>query len=582
MKKLAIVFFLLISIKFTLADVVINELMYDPAGNEYDFEYLELYGQEDISNWYLEGIDFTFPANTSINDYLVIANTLNDSGDDNDFLDRYPDVNCSFEYTGTLSNDGETIILRDNNNNIIDLVTYEDVVNENHSLERIDINKNSNDPSNWAESILGGTPGQENSVSFISGCDWMVSIIINNTVSDDPEWQIRASKLEGDGKANITIKHWVEDHDGDIIKTYSDINIENALSQSTSNKYSPSLNKGQGFFIKANITNISCNDKDSSNNFVSELIFVPEEQSSYSLNSSINILSVSPSNIEFGDIVKANINVYRGDTLKYAVYAYIENDDEKEISEKSTMHFKNKFTNYTLTVPIQLKPNCDEDYDDGEHILIIEGLDLIATEIIEIEGIKNSLCDTAASGTSSTSSSSSRKKFSYELISRPNEIEAGKEFEIQVKLINENKEGHYVDIWSYVYRGSKSYTGHRQDNLQTIFLPAESSRTAVLKNLIEEADPGDYKLKIKMIRDDYKTEKEITQTIKVIEYEAEEINEQDLEIEDNINEENTRKFIPNQDPLIVYESNSYKSKRLVPFFIIGLLGFFSIILVWRR
>ena len=585
MHKLVLCFLVLILIDSVLADVVINEIMYDPEGNEYDFEYIELYGEgEDISNWYFEGIDFIFPANTQINGYLVIANTLNESGDNNDFLDRYPHINCSFEYTGTLSNDGETIILRDNSDHIIDLVTYDDWVNENHSLERVNINGYSNDPNNWEKSILGGTPGQENSVSFVSGCDWIISIIINSTVSNDPEWQIRASKLEGEGKANITIKHWVENYDGSIVKTYSDINIEDALTQSTSSKYSPSLNKGQGYFIKANITNISCSDRYTSNNYISELIFVPGEQGTYSLNSSINILDVSPDSAEFGDIVKVNINVYRGDTAKYAVYTYIENDDEKEVSEKSTMHFKNKFTNYTITVPVQLKPNCNKKYDDGEHNIIIEGLDLIDKTAIEIEGTKSSLCEDSGSS-SSTSSSSSSKGFNYNLEEKPLNIEVGKEFEIRVNLENEDIESHEIDIWSYVYRGSKSYTGNRQDNLKTVFLPAKSSKTAALKNLIEEAEPGDYKLKIKMLRDDYKTEKEITQTIEVIENiekQIKEIEEQISNEKEKNNSQKTGAFIPNQEPLIIYESSSYKSKKLVPFFIIGLLGFFSIILIWRR
>jgi hypothetical protein len=582
MYKLILYLLVFILIDSVLADVVINELMYNPAGDEYDFEYIELHGEgEDISGWYFEGIDFAFPANTSISNYLVIANTLNDSGPGNDFLDRYPDVNCSFEYTGALSNTGETVILRDNNGNIIDLVTYDGSVNENHSLERIDINGNSNNPNNWAESASGGTPGRENSVSFISGCDWMLSVIINNTVSDDPEWQIRASKLEGDGKANITIKHWVEDHNGNTAKTYSDISIENALSQSTSGKYSPSLNKGYGYFIKANITNISCNDKDNSNNFVYELIFVPGEQGSYSLNSSINILEVSPDSAEFGDIIDVEINVYRGDTLKYAVYAYVEDDHGKKVSEENTMHFKNKFTNYTLTIPIQLDLNYDEDYEDDDYVIIVEGLDTEDTTEISLDG-KSSECRTTTSASSGSSGSSSTKGFNYNLEEKPNNIEAGEEFEIKINIENKDKEGHEFDIWSYVYRGSKSYTGNRQDNLKTVYLPAQTSKIIALKNLMEEAEPGDYNLKIKIKRDDYKTEKEITTTIKVIEKEPEETEEQDSDADEENTYQETRPFIPNQNPLVLYESTSYKAKRLIPFLIIGLLALFSIILVWRR
>ncbi|MBW2965512.1 lamin tail domain-containing protein [Candidatus Woesearchaeota archaeon] len=580
MYKLFLYFLVLVLIDSVIADVVINELMYNPAGNEYDFEYIELYGQgEDISNWYFEGIGFTFPSNTAINNYLVIANTLNDSGENNDFLDRYPNTNCNHEYTGTLLNTGETIILRDNNDNIIDVVTYDDWVNENHSLERIDIDGYSSDPNNWLQSIEGGTPGQENSISVTSGCDWTILIILNGTVFEDPKFKIKAMKLKGNEKANLTIEKWIEDSTGNIDKTYSPWNIENILNYKTSSEYSPSLAKGDAYFIKANITNSTCNDINLSNNFVSAMFFVVDEEQSTNPLSSIQILD-SPSSAEFGDIVDVKVNVYRGDTLKYAVYAYIENG--KKVTDKTTMHFKNKFTNYTLTIPIQLDLNCDEDYDDDDYTIVIEGLDQEAKKTIDLNG-RSSECNKKSPSTSSSSTAStSSSKFTYKLISKPNKIETNNPFETEVRLTNNENKDINIDIWSYVYRGSKCYSGNREENQQNFLLEKQESRTVKLENTVPEAEPGDYKLKVKIRKDNQKTTKDITESIEIIEKEIEESYEIE---EDSITKENIykeRPFIPNQDPLIIYESNSYKTKRLVPFFIIGLLCFFSIILIWRH
>lgn len=115
-------------------------------------------------------------------------------------------------------------------------------------------------------------------------------------------------------------------------------------------------------------------------------IFLSEET-----NSSIQILD-SPSKADFGNIVKVKINVYRGDTNKYAIYAYAEEDDGTDVSEKSSMHFKSKFTNYTLTVPIQLKFNCKEYYKREDYVIVVEGLGLRAEKEIELDG-KSSNCE---------------------------------------------------------------------------------------------------------------------------------------------------------------------------------------------
>src|SRR4051794_39518832 len=60
--------------------VTFNEIMYHPATNEANLEWIELYNQlsydMDISNWKIDGgIDFTFPEGTRIKGrgYLVIA-----------------------------------------------------------------------------------------------------------------------------------------------------------------------------------------------------------------------------------------------------------------------------------------------------------------------------------------------------------------------------------------------------------------------------------------------------------------------------------------------------------------------------
>src|SRR3989344_6246486 len=110
-------FFVLVGMALLLcstveARVLITEIMYNPDGNEQDFEFIELFGNESVAGWYFEGIDFVFP-NTTIEGYVVIAADANQSSY------RYG-TNISFDFKGSLKNTGETLILRNGKGEIID------------------------------------------------------------------------------------------------------------------------------------------------------------------------------------------------------------------------------------------------------------------------------------------------------------------------------------------------------------------------------------------------------------------------------------------------------------------------------
>ncbi len=86
--------------------------------------------------------------------------------------------------------------------------------------------------------------------------------------------------------------------------------------------------------------------------------------------SSIEITK-APSSARFGEIIMVEAEIYRGDTGKYAVYAYI--SGQKTISETTTFHANDKFTEYDLTIPIAIKNNCVEE-EEREYNVVMEGL----------------------------------------------------------------------------------------------------------------------------------------------------------------------------------------------------------------
>ncbi|MGH1492661.1 MAG: lamin tail domain-containing protein [Acidimicrobiales bacterium] len=159
------------------SDVVISELMYNPA-DEAPVEFLEVANRgetpEDISGWCLAtGISFCFPADTVIEpgQHLVVT----------DELAAFPDVYGATvvpvgEYSGGLSNGGETVELLDDGGALIDIVDYDDASpwpaapdGNGPSLELVDLSSDNNQAESWLTSIAasGNSVGAPNSVTGV-------------------------------------------------------------------------------------------------------------------------------------------------------------------------------------------------------------------------------------------------------------------------------------------------------------------------------------------------------------------------------------------------------------------------------
>jgi len=151
-------------------NIVINELHYNPSttqGLDYDYEFLELYNLEDFTvnlkgYFFTDGLEHVFTEDTFIgaNSYLLLAKNSQ----------TYTN---SIQWTnGSLSNDGEVIILRNCDFEIADQISYDDSTpwdsepdGSGPSLELISPELDNSEASNWSASInTGGTPGYANSI----------------------------------------------------------------------------------------------------------------------------------------------------------------------------------------------------------------------------------------------------------------------------------------------------------------------------------------------------------------------------------------------------------------------------------
>lgn len=151
---------------------VFNEIHYHPAGNSHSNEFVELYNQlsvdVDLSGWELDGgVAFTFPEGTVITggSYLVVA------ADPGELQAATGFGQALGPYAGRLDNNGESLVLKNNNGRVMDALVYGDAAlwplapdGSGASLGKIDPLQSSTPAANWeGGSIPGGTPGRHNS-----------------------------------------------------------------------------------------------------------------------------------------------------------------------------------------------------------------------------------------------------------------------------------------------------------------------------------------------------------------------------------------------------------------------------------
>jgi hypothetical protein len=156
--------------------VVINEINYHSSDDFDSGDWVELYNNSnqniDLSQWkFMDSDDshiFTISDGVVIESggYLILCR------DSSDFSQIYPDVeNYIGEIDFGLSNGGELLRLIDNDEGLVDFVTYDDSApwplepdGEGRTLELLNPSLDNNNVENWVFSgIELGTPGQQNS-----------------------------------------------------------------------------------------------------------------------------------------------------------------------------------------------------------------------------------------------------------------------------------------------------------------------------------------------------------------------------------------------------------------------------------
>jgi hypothetical protein len=403
------IFILILSLFSTLiltsshvSALIINEVLYNPndeQGSDSNGEWIELYTSEavDLSGWVLKDRGSSNNSLSSFlepDSYIIIV----------DNLTNFNKIwNCSslvLEGSLGLSNSGDEIWLW-NQSSLQDYLNYSDIAEEGESIQLINGSWQNKIPTPCLPNqIQGNQPNQTNETQprilaiypsevWNNGTEFSVNLFLmnfTNTIYDlkidvmdnmnpisnlwntsswlaQNRWFYNAFYLNS---TNFSFKAKLKIDETFIGNASLKIKVqESNTSNLVESSYNISVLNGTG----AGNSNNNSNDNN-------------EE---YDEDSSIKITD-SPNKAKFGSTIKIDIEIYRGNTNKYAVYAYVEDKDEKKVSEKRTIHIDDKFSDYDDKIKIDL--DCLN--ESGTYKIVLEGLDEKDTETINLESCEES------------------------------------------------------------------------------------------------------------------------------------------------------------------------------------------------
>jgi len=334
-------------------------------------------------------------------------------------------------------------------------------------------------------------------------CNASISLTTEKTVYENNE-QIKFHNRLSDRSYPYEIEYWIEDIFERIVK-------EKRTTENTNQKsFTPDIKEqDKALIFKNRIKNILCNN--TNDNIASQKLVIikgelPQENSSITIE---NIDSGKDKKLFFGETAKIRINVYKGNTGARVVKLWMQSNKRRKITDIMTFYFNDKYSSQIIRIPLKLKDDCEDNLKAGNYTVRIRGLGIeTRKEII----VHNKKC---RAKTEPSATNTSKELLEYSLIDHPLNVSSNDYFKIKLKIKNNDESKHSIRVWSYVYRGSKSYSGQREANAKEIIIDAGSSKTIEQRITLESMVGGDYKLKVKILPDNRKTAHEITESINV-------------------------------------------------------------------
>jgi hypothetical protein len=481
---------LIIFLSSFVEGIRINEINYNPINQTYYDEYIEIYSESPInlSEFILcdlsdcDNLILYKQYNSSY--YLITTNQSN-----------YRDCDCNIyiiddsRLGNGLNNDGDCIFLNSSSLNLS--FCYNDSIEQGYSLQFFN--------GSWRKCEL--SPCQEN---FCEGeQDFYVEFpkIIFNKNREFPVFIDAKNKsilydVKIDILANGTRLSMIYDENQKVWKsTYYYVNGINLTNKIFILKINSNFSGQATLEVKIR-------------DYVTYIypififnIFLDESQNQ-SQQENESYIKVIDYEVD-SSFVKTKLKIYRGNTRKYAVYAYIyDRENNKKVSEDTVVYALDKFIEYNLVLPIKLK----EINKSKNYLLVVEGLDLKEQREIFLEKTfqKNYSCYEFRSKEKSykVNGQENKREINFESFILSYEIEniANKVYFIRGSLKNRGKASNFY-VWSYL-EDCLSCEMSKEENAISLYLEQNQTKNFELENKAIKNASGFYDLIINVWKED--------------------------------------------------------------------------------
>lgn len=529
---------LILNIIFLAVDVTslqITEIMFNPNGSDSGREWVEIYNNNSLpvnlsgmrfyesgANHLTNMIDGNSILHTE--EYAVIVDQLDK------FFNDYPDLEISniaiFDSTFSLLNSGEYISIRIDDVELA-MINYsvlldETDINEGFSLSLLD--------TSWNPSTsLGGSPGfpnivlndnesYPNSTEDDNTCDINLDIETDKVIFENKEsfkYKHRIANFRDDNKFNYTIEYWIEDIFNDTIKAKRNTTNVNKKT------WTPSIEEQASVFLLKAIVYPECNDTNFTNNYAEKMIAVRNNLDTDSNSSDITEDSCNISLMIFADTLVNN-----SQTIKYKHYLNTL-DYNFTIEYWIDDIFGNNIRqgrNTTNTNKKSFTPNIDE----KEKSFVLKAVvysecndtdtaDNYAEKVVVVKNLDYKEVEEECAAETDSRTETRKPQLEYYILDLPQHIKKNSILTFNARIINNDDALHELNVYSYVYRGSKciSGDGNRTVNKINFVMKPETDVFFEMNNTISDAEPGEYKVKLVINKDNQKTDKYLIKYINV-------------------------------------------------------------------
>lgn len=291
------IFTIIIAFQIAGAQVILTEVMYDPAGSEFYDEFVEIYNLSssavDLTNWQM-GDSVEQDLLTDAGDGLLLQpqqyGIILDAGyfENSTSYDSLipPDAlvltidDASFGSSGFLNSESEPVVLINSVGDTVQLYQYSVGNPPGHSDEKIILNKDNSD-QNWGNSTyLNGTPGFKNSISpkdvdlAITGFRFIDN---NFIVGQDVDFE---AVIKNNGQQTVNGFQFQKFYDlnsnrqPDPLEIIETITISNPVAAGDSLLIEDQFVDIPSGNVAFGIAVLVANDEDLSNNVMTQIIFV--------------------------------------------------------------------------------------------------------------------------------------------------------------------------------------------------------------------------------------------------------------------------------------------------------------------